>query len=77
MPLRGLLYLSREYDAYAEKAGLNRFGKRLEKIPTPKYFVLYNGIDRMPDRSVLRLSDAFLYPAPSGYCPHPDLKKDS
>ena len=64
MPLRGLLYLSREYDAYAEKAGLNRFGKRLEKIPTPKYFVLYNGIDRMPDRSVLRLSDAFMHPDP-------------
>ncbi|MCL2210519.1 MAG: hypothetical protein FWB95_01195 [Treponema sp.] len=33
--------------------------KRLEKIPTPEFIVLYNGRDECPDRQELRLSNAF------------------
>lgn len=62
MPLRGLLYFARQYDKYVAQYNLNRFGKKLVKIPTPRYFVLYNGSDEMPDCVELKLSDAFINP---------------
>ena len=60
MPLRGLIYFSRTYDTLVRSKKLNLFGQRLQKIPTPKYIVFYNGTAKMPDQQTLRLSDAFL-----------------
>ena len=59
MPLRGLLYFSRTYDTLVRTNKLNLFGNKLQKIPTPKYIVFYNGKDEMPEQHTLRLSDAF------------------
>lgn len=37
----------------------NLYGRTPVKIPTPRYFVFYNGNDEMPDQTILKLSDAF------------------
>lgn len=59
MPLRGLLYFSKLFNKYANQRKLNLYSSTLQKIPTPKYIVFYNGMKQEPDRQVLRLSDAF------------------
>ena len=38
------------------------YGRQLVKIPTPRFFVFYNGRDMQPERQVLKLSDAFMNP---------------
>ena len=38
---------------------INIYGERLYKMPTPRYYVFYNGDKDMPDRKVLKLSDSF------------------
>lgn len=60
MPLRGLMYFGKLYDAYVTKNEFNIYGSRLIKIPTPQYIVFYNGTDREPDERILKLSDAFV-----------------
>lgn len=57
MPLRNLFYVADIYSKLAAKANL--YGSRLVKIPEPKFVVFYNGKDELPERSELRLSDAF------------------
>ena len=47
------------YNKYIEMRKLNVFSSTLQKIPTPQYIVFYNGLQKEPDRQVLRLSDAF------------------
>ncbi|MBQ9044095.1 MAG: hypothetical protein IJ111_14930 [Eggerthellaceae bacterium] len=65
MPLRGLAYFARLYTARAERMGANLYGSRLIKLPTPRYVVLYSGARELPDREVVRLSDAFDGPNPA------------
>lgn len=58
-PLRGFLYLAKEYEVILEKRG-ERIHKRTQiKIPTPRYIVFYNGLEERPEREILKLSDAF------------------
>ena len=45
-----------------QKKGLNIYGSKLQKLPTPHYIVLYNGETNAPDRQTLHLSDAFEKP---------------
>lgn len=59
MPLRGLFYLSDIYRKYVTAHKLNLYGSRLCMLPVPNYLVFYNGTKAMPDRTVLKLSDAF------------------
>ncbi|MBQ8798941.1 MAG: hypothetical protein IJZ55_05175 [Lachnospiraceae bacterium] len=66
MPLRGLMYFGNLYDSYIERRGLNIYGSKLIKIPTPQYYVLYNGKDDAPAMSELKLSDAFVKESPKG-----------
>lgn len=66
MPLRGLMYFGSLYDSYIERKGLNIYGSKLIKIPTPQYYVLYNGKSDAPETSELRLSDAFAKESPRG-----------
>ena len=62
MPLRGLIYFSHLYQSYIEKCKDSIFGSKLIKIPTPQYFVFYNGEDRkVADKKILKLSDAFIH----------------
>ncbi len=62
MPVRGFMYLGRLYDKYIKSRGLNVYGKRLLKLPVPRYIVFYNGTEeeyQSKDVFELRLSDAF------------------
>lgn len=59
MPLRGMIYFAQLYNQYADRNKLNLFSSTLQKIPTPKYIVFYNGTKNEPDRQILKLSDAF------------------
>ena len=56
-PLRGFFYFA---DLYKTKYFSKKiYSTKLVKIPTPQYIVFYNGAKEMPDRTELRLSDAF------------------
>ena len=57
MPLRNLAYVACVYMAYV--FGDNLYGRKLIKIPEPRFVVFYNGTDKIPEQSVLRLSDAY------------------
>ena len=59
MPIRGLQYYGNSVDGYIKRHKLDIYGKKLIKIPTPHYFVLYNGSEEAPDKQELKLSDAF------------------
>ena len=67
MPLRNLAYVACVYMAYV--FGDNLYGRKLIKIPEPRFVVFYNGTDKMPEQSVLRLSDAY-----ENYSENPDLE---
>ena len=58
MPLRCLLYIAREYEKLIDKTIIYR--STLQKIPTPHFYVLYNGVRKYPKEKTLKLSDAFL-----------------
>jgi len=60
MPLRCLLYIAREYEKLIDKNIIYR--STLQKIPTPHFYVLYNGVRKYPKEKTLKLSDAFLVP---------------
>lgn len=57
MPLRNLFYVSDIYSSLTKDKNL--FGTKLIRIPEPKFVVFYNGIDKIPERSTLKLSDMF------------------
>ena len=59
MPLRGLIYFGRLYDAWVARKELNQYSRKKLQIPVPRYYVFYNGEENMPERSVLRLSDLY------------------
>jgi len=58
VPLRLLMYIARVFEKIIERELL--YQKKLVKIPTPEFIVLYNGKEAYPDREELRLSDSFL-----------------
>ena len=60
IPLRNLHYVARELRSWS--SGRTIYGRQLVKIPTPRFFVFYNGRDMQPERQVLKLSDAFMNP---------------
>lgn len=66
MPIRGFMYFGNMYNRYIEENKLNIYGKKLIKIPTPKYIVLYNGTQDAPAVEKLKLSDAFINSNNSG-----------
>lgn len=60
MPLRGLMYFADLIRGYIEQHELDIYSSGRIMIPTPKYYVLYNGTKEEPDKSELVLSDSFL-----------------
>lgn len=60
MPIRGLLYFARMYEAYIETNDLNIYGRKLVGLPLPQYVVFYNGDAPQPDEVIYKLSDAFI-----------------
>jgi len=57
VPVRLLMYIARVYEKILDRNLL--YHKKLVKIPTPEFFVLYNGEAKFPDHKELRLSTAF------------------
>jgi hypothetical protein len=57
MPLRFLLFIASIYERLLDADNL--YKRKLVEIPRPEFITLYNGKDEMPDKLVLRLSDAF------------------
>ena len=62
MPLRGLIYFAHNIDGILKSKGITLYGKKLVKIPSPDYYVLYNGTEEAPDKQDLKLSDSFMTP---------------
>lgn len=60
MPIRGLMYFGRMYDAYLTENCCNIYGTKLVPIPTPRYIVFYNGMKDIEPITKMRLSDAFI-----------------
>jgi len=58
MPLRFLQYIARLYEKL--QAPTDRYLRKLSKIPTPEFYVFYNGRDDYPKSTMLKLSDAFI-----------------
>ena len=58
MPLRFLEYIARLYEKL--QAPTDRYLRKLSKIPTPEFYVFYNGKEDYPETTVLRLSNAFI-----------------
>ena len=50
MPLRGLVYFAHNIDGILKSRGITLYGKKMVKIPSPDYYVFYNGRDETPDR---------------------------
>ena len=61
MPLRMLIYISEIYKGIIKEDALYR--KKASKLPTPEFFVIYNGLDKYPEKKILKLSDSFISPA--------------
>ena len=58
MPLRFLQYVARLYEQIQNPR--DRYLRRLKKIPTPEFYVFYNGVENYPEQTILKLSDAFI-----------------
>jgi len=57
LPLRDLFYVAQEYRGIVDKKSL--FSERAVKIPAPRFVVFYNGIEKQPERQMLKLSDLY------------------
>jgi hypothetical protein len=57
MPLRMLIYIAEIYDRLSKDEDL--YSKKMFPIPRPEFIVLYNGVEDMPDKQILKLSDMF------------------
>ena len=61
MPARFFEYSGMAYGRFMEQSPtFDLFSTKLQKLPTPYFFCLYNGTDKEEDRRVSRLSDAFM-----------------
>ncbi len=58
IPLRYAMYAGRAYEQILDKR--DRYRTRLVKIPTPEFYVFYNGKQDSPAQRELSLSDAFM-----------------
>ncbi|UTC76184.1 Rpn family recombination-promoting nuclease/putative transposase [Treponema sp. OMZ 792] len=58
MPLRCLEYISRLYETIFESK--EKYSRKLLNIPTPEFYVFYNGEEPFPCDKILKLSEAFI-----------------
>lgn len=58
MPLRCLEYVSRLYEKLFESK--EKYSRKLLNIPTPEFYVFYNGMEPYPCNKTLKLSHAFI-----------------
>ena len=60
MPLRELIYVTNILEQWVKKQNL--YGRKLVKIPTPRFVVFYNGVEEQRSQYQLKLSDAYANP---------------
>ena len=60
MPVRSLIYFTNILERMLKEH--NIYGRKLIKIPTPRFAVFYNGDEEQPEQYELKLSDAFEHP---------------
>ena len=60
MPLRELIYVTNILEQWVKKQNL--YGRKLVKIPTPRFAVFYNGVEEQRSQYQLKLSDAYANP---------------
>lgn len=60
MPVRSLIYFTNILERMLKDQ--NIYGRRLVRIPTPRFAVFYNGEEEQPEQYELKLSDAFEHP---------------
>jgi len=58
MPIRCLEYVVRLYERLLDAQ--ERYARSLVKIPTPEFYVFYNGVEDYPNETELKLSDSFM-----------------
>lgn len=58
MPLRCLQYVARLYEQIQDPKA--KYYRTLQQIPTPEFYVFYNGTAKYPAHKVLKLSDAYI-----------------
>ena len=63
MPLRFLSYVDELFRRYTQPQQKKIYSSELIKLPTPNFYVFYDGDDDSFDRYTLRLSDAFEIPS--------------
>ena len=59
MPIRGLIYFARLYEAYIKQHTLDVYSHQRISLPAPQFIVFYNGRENQPDELILKLSDSF------------------
>ena len=59
MPARMLTYASMVYSKYISSSNTYMYSEKLRKLPVPKLVTFYNGARKMPDETILHLSDSF------------------
>lgn len=57
IPLRDLLYVANVYSNLTKNRNL--YGTKQVMIPEPKFVMFYNGMEKIPERFVMKLSDAY------------------
>ena len=57
MPIRSIIYFTNMLEPMIKDK--NIYGRKLVKIPTPKFAVFYNGTEEQPEQYEYRLSDCF------------------
>ena len=57
MPLRSLIYFAEIIKSYVVDKDI--YGRKIIKIPTPKFVVFYNGAEKRPEVEIQKLSDAY------------------
>lgn len=63
MPLRFLSYVDELFRRYTQPQQKKIYSSELVKLPTPNFYVFYDGDDNSFDSHTLRLSDAFEIPS--------------
>ena len=61
MPLRNLIYITSVFQNYVEiKQDKSIYGDSLIRLPFPEFVVFYNGREKRPEYSELKLSDSYI-----------------
>jgi hypothetical protein len=60
MPVRSLVYFSGILEKMLKDR--NIYGRKLVRLPVPKFAVFYNGDEEQPEQQEMKLSDAFEHP---------------